>query len=379
MTDAFIWRKSAIWLWIETTRWTAVAPVVWLPKTAWVLNPTTESATDDSWYGVIDEVYDSYTTKNKSWISLQGMVKNDSIWYLFELALWSYSKLKVFTWTPSWWTPKRWDSVSWWTLRKILQIWTTKYYCFDWTVSAWTITNWTWTMTATAVNTFNVHLFSRLNSNTHPSATICDIDPVAASYAPFCMINTFELSCDVADYVKYSAEFQWKQMQAYASWTEPTPAYSDEPAFTASMAWVRFADTEADLNEADEICMQSFRVAINKNLADVQCFGSTDVDSLYNQQFGVEWDCEALFDDTTLRDYALNSNKKAVRFYAENNADWDFSAIYVDLFKVWLNDWTKSDANNDIVKQTMWFSGQYSNDDGATIEIVLINWNSDWY
>ena len=234
-------------------------------------------------------------------------------------------------------------------------------------------------MTATAVNTFTVHLFSRLNTNTHPSATICDIDPVAASYAPFCMINTFELSCEVADYVKYSAEFQWKQMVAYTEWSEPEPAYSDEPAFTASMAWVRFADDEASLNTATEICMQSFRVAINKNLADIQCFGSTDVDSLYNQQFSVEWDCEALFDDTTLRDYALNSSKKTVRFYAENSTDWDFSAIYVDLFKVWLNDWTKSDSNNDIVKQTMWFTGQYSNDDWATIEIVLINWNSTWY
>ena len=158
-----------------------------------------------------------------------------------------------------------------------------------------------------------------------------------------------------------------------------TPAYSDEPWFTASMAWVKFADTEAWLDLADEVCMQSFRVAINKNLTDIQCFWSTDVDSLYNQQFGVEWDFEALFNDTTLRDYALNSTKKAIRFYAENNADWDFSAIYVDLFKVWLNDRTKTDANNDIVKQTMWFTWQYSNDDGATIEVVLINWNTDWY
>jgi hypothetical protein len=133
------------------------------------------------------------------------------------------------------------------------------------------------------------------------------------------------------------------------------------------------------LNNASEICMQSFRVSINKNLADIQCFGSTDVNEIFNQQFWVEWDCEALFDDTTLRDYALNSQKKAVRFYAENSTWWDFSAIYVDLFKVWLNDWTKSDANNDIVKQTMWFTWQYSNDDGATIEIVLINWNTDWY
>ena len=379
MSDAFIWRKSAIWLWIETTRWTAVQPVAWLPKTAWVLNPTTESTTDDSWYWVIDEVYDSFTTKNKSWLNLEWMVKNDSIWYLLELALWSYSKLNVFTWTPSWWTPARWDSVSWWVLRKILKIWTTTYYCFDWSVSAWTITNWTWTMTWTAVSDFTVHLFSRLNSNTHPSATLYDVDPVASSYAPFCMINTFELSCEVADYMKFSAEFEWKQMVAIQSWSEPTPAYTDEPAFTASMAWVRFANDESWLNTASEICMQSFRVAVNKNLTDIQCFGSTDVDSLYNQQFGVEGDFEALYDTTTLRDMALDSTKKAVRFYAENGSWDDFSAIYVDLFKVWLNEWTKTDSNNDIVKQTMWFIGEYSATDWATIEVVLINWNSTWY
>jgi hypothetical protein len=34
--------------------------------------------------------------------------------------------------------------------------------------------------------------------------------------------------------------------------------------------------------------MQNFRIAINKNLTDVQCFGSTDIEALYNQQFGVE-------------------------------------------------------------------------------------------
>ena len=293
--------------------------------------------------------------------------------------MWSYSKLNVFAWTPRWWTPARWDSVSWWTLRKILKVWSTTYYCFDWTVSAWTITNWTWTMTWVEVSDFTVHLFSRLNTNTHPSATLYDVDPIASSYAPFCMLNSFEISCEVADYMKFTAEFQWKQMQAIESWSEPTPAYTDEPAFTSSMAWVRFANNEAWLNSATEVCMQSFRVAINKNLADVQCFGSTDVNELFNQQFGVEWDFEALYDDTTIRDMALNSQKKALRFYAENGSWEDFSAIYVDLFKVWLNEWNKTDSNNDIVKQTMWFTWQYSNDDWATIEIVLINGNSSWY
>lgn len=379
MTEAFIWRKSAIWLGVETTRGTAVAPVVRLPKTAGVLNPTTESATDDSWYWVIDEIYDSFTTKNKSGMNYEGMMKNDSIWYILKLTLWDYKKLKVFKGTVSGGTPARGDSVSGGTLRKILKIGSTTYYCFDGSVSAWTITNGTWTLSATEETSFTCHFFSRLNSNTHPSATIYDVDPVASSYAPFCMVNTFEMNCEVGDYVKISTEFQGKQMQAIESGSEPTPAYSDEPAFTASMSGIRFANNESGLNTADEMCMQSFRLSINKNLTDIQCIGWTDVAEIYNQQFWVEGDCEALFEDTTLRDYALNSQKKAVRFYAENNTNDDFSAIYIDMFKVGFNDRTKTDSNNEIVKQTMWFTWQYSNDDGATIEIVLLNWNTSWY
>ena len=376
MSDAFIWRQSAIWLWKETTRGTAVSPQVWIPKTSGVLNPTTEEATDDSWYGVIDERYDSFTTKNFSNISLGWIVRDDFIGYLLLGTFWKYDKLKVFTWTVAWWTPARGDAVSGWVLRKILTIGSTKYYFFDWTVSWSSITNWTWTLTATAVNTFNAHMFSVLNSNTHPSFTVYDKDPVASSYAPFMMINNFELSCAVEDYVRFTAEMQWKQMQAVESTL--TPAYSDEPAFTASMAGVRFASNEAWLDSAEEICMQNFRIAIAKNLADIQCFGSTDVDALYNQQFGVEWDFEALYSSTTLRDYALDSTKKAVRFYVENNGD-SFSAMYIDLMKVWLNAWTKTDNNNEIIKQTMWFTWQYSAEDWATIEVLLINSNSTWY
>jgi len=376
MADAFIGRQSWIWLGIEATRWTAVAPKVWLSKTAWVLNPTTETATDDSWYGVIDEVAWSFTTKNFSNISLEWIVKDDSIWYLLHLALWKYDKLKVFTWTVAWWTPARWDTVSGGVLRKIITIGWTKYYFFDGNVSWASISNGTWTLTATEVNSFQAHLFTRLNSNAHPSATIYDNDPVASSYAPFMMINNFELSCEVADYVRFTTELQWKQMQA-VEWAL-TPAYSDEPEFTASMCGVRFADDESWLDSASEICMQNFRIAINKNLTDVQCFGSTDIEALYNQQFGVEWDFEAIFDNTVLRDYALNSTKKAIRFYVENN--WtSFSAMYVDVMKAWLNDWSKTDGNNELIRQTMWFTGEYSTNDWATIEVLLINSNSTWY
>lgn len=378
----YIGRLSAIWLGKETTRWTAVAPSVWIAKESGVLNPTTESVNDESWYGVIDGIYNSFTTKNSSNLTIQGVAKDYSMWFFLLGALWKYTKVYCVTWTPSGGTPKRWDVLTWngATLKKIITIGTTTYYFFDKSTSG-SVGNGIWTMTATAVN-INAHFFEVLQNNTHPTFTLYDDDPVAWSYAPYCMINNFELSCEVADYVKFSAEFMWKQMQAINGTV--TPAYATENEFTASMAWVKFASDEASLNSASEQCMQNFRIAINKNLTDVQCFGDTDIADIYNQQFGIEWDFEAVYESTTLRDYVLNSEKKAVRFYAINTnasalATWIYPAIYVDLMKVWFSEWTKTDSNDEIIKQTMWFTGQYSNDDGTSIEVLLLNSDSTWY
>ena len=379
---AYIWRLSAIWLWKETTSWTAVPAQVWIPKESGTLNPSFEEARDSSWYWVIDEIYESYTTKNFSNITLWGIARDDFIGYLLLWALGKYTKVKCFKASNiSWWTPTRWDTVPGWTLKKILKIWDTNYYFFDWTISTWSVSNWTRTMTITEVSWVKGHFFERLNSNQHPSFTIYDDDPIAWSYAPYCMINTFELSCEAADYVKFNVEFQGKQMQ---SASDQNPVYSDEAPFLASMAGVRFANNESWLNTASEQCMQNFRVSINKNLTDIQCFWSTDIDSIYNQQFWVEGDFEALYESTTLRDYVVNSQKKALRFYAENKnttqlATWIYPSIYVDLMKVGLNERTKTDTTNEIIKQTMWFTGQYSNNDSASIEVLLLNSNWEWY
>lgn len=380
---AYIWRLSAVWLGKETTPWTAVEPQVWIPKESGVLNPTFEESTDNSWYWVIDEVYDTFTTKNSSNITLGGIVRDSFIGFLLLWALGKYTKLYCISWTVTWWTPQRWDIENWHnaTLKKILKIWDTSYYFFDKNIT-WTITNWTWTIVWTQVNGVNAHFFEKLNSNQHPSFTMYDDDPIDWSYAPYCMINSFELSCEVADYVKFSAEFMWKQMQSVESTLEP--AYADEAPFTASMAWVRFAANEEWLNDAWEQCMQNFRLTISKNLTDIQCFGSTDVDWIYNQQFGIDWDFEALYESTTLRDYVINSEKKALRFYAENTGVavlwWNIHpSIYVDVMKVGLNEWTKTDSNDEIIKQTMWFTGQYDNSTWASIEVLLLNDNSEGY
>ena len=107
-----------------------------------------------------------------------------------------------------------------------------------------------------------------------------------------------------------------------------------------------------------------------------------DFESVINSLIALDF--EALYTSTTLRDYVINSDKKALRFFAENtNADalatWIYPAIYIDCMKVGLNEWTKTDSNNDIVKQTMWFTAQYDNATNATIEVLLLNSNSTGY
>lgn len=378
MAEAFIGRMSAIGLGKETTRGTKVAPKVWIPKTTGVLSPSFEVATDDSGYGVVDEVFDTITTKNLSNLNLEGIVRDDFIGYLLLGALGSYTKLKVFKGNVTGGTPKRWDRVQSGAgiLKKIVKVGSELYYCFSGNVTGASITNGTWTLAATEVKNVKAHFFERANTNNLQTFTLYGDDPVATSCATYSVINNLEISCEVADFVKFSAEFQGKKMQAVSE--SVTPVYTDQPAFTAAMAGVRFADNEAGLNSATEVCMQNFRIAINKNITDIQCFGDTDVSAFYGQQLGIEWDFEAVYNDTTLRDYVINSSKKALRFYAENKQN-GYSAMFIDVMKCGLNEWTPTDNNNELTKQTMGFSAQYDNAAGTSIEVLLFNSNAEGY
>ena len=94
MADEFIGRKSAIGLGKEVTAGTQVPASVWIPKTGGVLNPEFEEAVDDSGYGIIDEVFDTQTTKNFSKITLGGIARDDYIGFLLLGALGTYTAVE---------------------------------------------------------------------------------------------------------------------------------------------------------------------------------------------------------------------------------------------------------------------------------------------
>lgn len=112
MANEHIGRLSAIGLGFEdpTAKGTSVSAAVWIPKTGGALKPEFEEAVDDSSYGVIDEVFDSETTKNFSKLTLEGILRDDLSGYLFSGALGTYEAVFAFTATPTG-TPVRGDLI----------------------------------------------------------------------------------------------------------------------------------------------------------------------------------------------------------------------------------------------------------------------------
>ena len=163
-----------------------------------------------------------------------------------------------------------------------------------------------------------------------------------------------------------------------------TPAYTSANPFLAKHAHAYFATNEPLLNAATETVLQNFKLNINKNLVEIQGFGSTDIDSIYNQQFTLDGDMEALFDSVTLRNYVVNSDKKAMRIKIVNTdatalITGIYPSIYIDLTKVGFIDRKKSEDLNGIVNQTMGFKAQYDSTTATAMEALLLNSTSATY
>jgi len=389
MTNPFIWRREAIGLGKESVApGTPASATVRIPKKSGIMNPKIETVDDTSGLWIIDEVFDTQTIKNMTELTLGGIVRDNFIGHLFMATLWTYNAVILCTLgTPTWGTPARWQvvnvSTTWtWVIRKIILIWATTYYAVSTTTGtladADTMTNGTWTATVggvTANTAVKWHFFSRKNDNNNQTYTLYSDDPVGASYTPYAMIDKFSISCAVGDYVNFEASWKGKKL---VSTTTQSPAYTSGNPFLAKFAHVYFADTEALLNAASAVCMQNFKLNVNKNLTDTQCFGSVDIDTINNQQFTVDWDLEALFADTTLQAYVTASTKKAARFSMINTevtalVTGIYPAIYIDVAKAGFNDWKKSDDLNGIVKQTMGYKGIYDVANLMTMEILMLN------
>ena len=396
MANEHIGLFQSIGLGKEIAPGTPVAATVWIPKQSGSLAPGFDKAVDDSAYGVIDEVFDSQTTKFKTEATIAGILRDDWFGNLLNAAMGTHDLVVIMTLTGAvGGTPARGDSISsvlgGWsgTIKKIVDVGGVLYHCVTTdggVIDAQAdVTDGTWTVATNVLQTgAEGHFFSRLNTNAHPSYTLYQSDPIDVERAPYCMLDTLDIEFVVGDFGKFSSTWMGKQLVSNAG----IPAYTSDNPFLTKHANVYFAADESGLNAATASEVSRFKISINKNLTDYMAFGSTDVTSIHNQQFTINGDLEAIYNTTTFRDLVANSTKKAVRLEAINNEVSTLNAgvgndiypsLYVDMAQLSFEEWSRSEDNNALVTQTMGFSGEYKNADLATIEILLINGNAIGY
>ena len=380
----------------ESVAGTPVAASFWAPKDSGQVTPEFTTVEDNSAYGTIDEVFDVVTTKKRTKVTLGTTLRDGWFGNIMLAALGSETLLRCITLTGvGGGTPARGDEITsaagaWAaTIHKVLIFNSVTYYFVEVTSGTLSnqvdVTNGTWTSGDNVIKTgVYGHYFQRLNTNNHPSFTAYAHDPVGDERAAYVMLDKLEMNFKVGDYARFKTEWIGKKM---ASTSAQSPVYDSDGRFLTAHARAYFAADEASLNAATGLALQTLNLNVMKNLTDVQSFESADdIASLHNRQFRVEGNVEALYDDTTYRDYAGNNEKKAARVILSNTGADELlasSGIYptllFDLARAGFNEWSRGEDLNELVSQTLGFLGELSTADGFTLEGLLINDRSTIY
>lgn len=332
MANEYINRRQAIWIWVEWTKWTAQVPEYFIPVQNWEVNPIVEKSNDDSWIWVIEEISDSRTVKQSTEANLEWIVRPDFIWALLYLLLGSISS------TPN----------------------------LD--------TSW---------NVYD-HLFTVDQSNTHPTASVRVINPVndndnVSEYASYSMINSFWISAEAWDYVKFNTSMIWKKLQT--DFNIPSSYNLDVVPFTSAHVEVRIADTEVWLDSATPMELSNVELNFEKNLLEYQAVWDTDIAKIFNQQLNINWNFEAIYNSNEYKDIVTNSENKYMRISIINTEEtiWDSSnyELTINCAKVVFEEWSRSSDLNGITTQTVWFIATYNTTDNESVRIWLTNLE-DW-
>jgi len=303
-----IGRLASLGLGLETTPGTAVSATDWIPTDDFSLKHVVEKSQDDNAFGIIDEISGSAIQKESSEVTASGIVRSNSIGKLLKMALGTAGSA---------------------------------------------------TLVETSVYS---HAFTRLNSNAHPSATVYMNKGNTDERAPYAMIDTLELSAAIGEFVKFNVAMKGGKIEDSTSSPSFLSGTSDE-AFRAAKVTVKLATDIAGLSGASAVSLTNIKFTISKNLMGIFKLGSTSLDANVNQQFGISGDFEAVYDANTYRDLFTANTKKALQIEitgATLIGATQYNKITIQLAQVALDSWERSSGNNDLVTETVGFTGEYS-------------------
>ena len=314
----YIWRQINVWFGLEANRWTAVWIQNWQAKTDMSFKDMSETIQDESSIWVIVDSRDSFVVKKWAEWEISGNVETNSIWYLFYGLLWSVTQEVA-------------------------------------TTGAYT------------------HTFSLLNSNQWKTLTIWTSEPVWDYQFTLASIESMTISAEEWQQATFSVSLKAKTSTS----TTHTVNYDIDNKLLSRHSIFKIANNLAWLNTANSICLKSFEISMTRNLEDDFCLWSDEPIDFLNKQFVIEWSFSLLYQNNTFKDFVFNWSKKAVRFELKDlNTTIGLSSnptLIIDLPLASLNEWDKTQGNDEVVSQTITFKWLYSDIDSSAINVYLTN------
>lgn len=316
-----ILRLQSLGLGLETTAGTAVAAAVSIPVDSFNLKPIVEKTGDMSGFGIIDEQLDSHIVREQSELTAEGIARSQSLGYLLKMALGTAG-------------------------------------------------------TATLVETgVYSHTFTRLNTNTHPSATVYRNSGTADERAAYHMLDTLEIDAQVGEYVRFKTVTKGGKIES-ATYSPSYLTGTADEQFKASKAVVKIASTVAGLSGASAIALTGMKFTIKKNPKGVFVLGASVLGGNFNQQFGVAGDFSAMYDANTIRDLFTANTKQAIQITITGTTligATKYNEIIITIAQAELETWDRSSDNDNLLTQDVGFIGEYNVTTTQTMNIVLQN------
>lgn len=218
------------------------------------------------------------------------------------------------------------------------------------------------------------HTYAVANNNSHASLTIGYKEGNDDLRYAMGMVKSYAFEAVRDNYVRRTIEFLSKK-QASAS---NTVSYIDENEFLPKHVSVKLASALSGLDAASAIEVTAVNLEINKNVDPAWILGANEPDDIHNRSFVVTGSIEFYYEDQTIRDYALAGTNRAIRIDVVSDTVIGTSgshtpAIRFDIAKAVFTENSRTNDNNDVMKNTINFEAVYSIADTSLITARLTN------
>jgi len=218
------------------------------------------------------------------------------------------------------------------------------------------------------------HVFSVAQNATHQTVTITKKDPVEELEFVYSMIDSFELSYSLGEYLSASVGFESKSGETASE----TVSYTNLPKFRPQDTKIYIADTVSGLDSGTEVKVESFTLSISKNTEEYMAHGSLEREDIFNNRFSYSGSMELLWDSTTFKDLFKGGSKKALRIESINTnetigASSDNPSLTFDIAPAIVEELAPQEDNSSVVRQSVGFTGIYDVENDQSIEATLIN------